>query len=87
MMTPHHINMGWLARLSFKSSCYLTLSLRAGCNSRSIFKQSPADFNSVFLLLDQFPYQAKEPSQPYYLPIVGEQKDVFKPYPWALSRI
>ena len=59
-------------------------SAQTGYDTRSIFKRSLTGLNSVFLLLDWLPYQAVEPSLPYYLPIAGGRIIGLIPFPRVL---
>ena len=64
---------------------FANLSTQAGCDTRSIFKQSWTGLNSEFC----FSYtgcltKAKKPGMPYYLPIAGGRKIEFIPFPKVL---
>ena len=60
-------------------------SARAGCDTRSIFKQSFAGLNSEFSFSETSCLtKAEEPSPSYYLPIAGGRIIRFIPFPRVL---
>ena len=65
-----------------------TLPPRAGCDSRSIFKQSKDGLNSVFFLFSSIGCltKTKEFTLLYYLPVARERTDGFMPFPMPLIR-
>ena len=61
---------------------YPTPPPKAGCDTRSIFKQSKAGFNFPL----PSPIKAEEPSLLNYLHLAGARKDGFMPFPRASVR-
>ena len=71
--------------LEFSVIIFTNPSARAGCDTRSIFKQSLTGLNSEFSFsLTSCLTKAEEPSLPYYLPIAGGRIIGFIPFPRVL---